>query len=126
MKRLALIAAFSTFAAVACAAPITPAQVSNGDDGYIVQVRKGGGSSRSAKSGRFVTKSYAGKHKSTTVTHGNTKHGVSAMTRKVYHSVPTKDGWAVKSGGSTVSNHRTQAASEAAAIKAGHQAENKG
>jgi hypothetical protein len=48
------------------------------------------------------------------------------MTRKVYHSVPTKDGWAVKSGGNTVSNHRTQAASEAAAIKAGHQAENKG
>jgi Uncharacterized protein conserved in bacteria (DUF2188) len=48
------------------------------------------------------------------------------MSRKVFHSVPTKDGWAVKSGGQTISNHRTQQASEAAAIAAGHRAENQG
>jgi hypothetical protein len=70
MKRFALIAAFSIFATIAYAAPIMPVQISDGDNGSIFQVRKGGGSSRSAKSGRFVTKSYAGKHKSTTVTHG--------------------------------------------------------
>ena len=48
------------------------------------------------------------------------------MTRKVYHSVPTETGWKVEHKGRTVSNHRTQAASEAAAVTLGHQAENKG
>ncbi len=48
------------------------------------------------------------------------------MPRKVYHSVPTKDGWVVKQGGKTVSNHRTQAASEKAAVSRGHQAQNSG
>lgn len=48
------------------------------------------------------------------------------MTRRVFHSVPSGNGWAVKSSGRTVSNHRTQAASEHAAVKAGHKAENGG
>ena len=48
------------------------------------------------------------------------------MKRKVYHSVPTEDGWKVESSGRTVSNHRTQKAAEQAAIKAGHKAQNNG
>ena len=48
------------------------------------------------------------------------------MTRKVFHSVPTTKGWKVESNGRTVSNHRTQAASEQAAIKAGHKAQDSG
>ena len=48
------------------------------------------------------------------------------MKRKVYHSSPTKEGWKVTSGGQTVSNHQTQQASEKAAIRRGHQAENSG
>jgi hypothetical protein len=48
------------------------------------------------------------------------------MARKVYHSVPTKDGWAVKQSGKTVSNHNTQKASEAAAAAAGRRAEKQG
>jgi hypothetical protein len=46
--------------------------------------------------------------------------------RKIYHSLPNGSGWTVKSGGDVVSNHRTQAAAEAAAVKAGHRAENAG
>ena len=37
------------------------------------------------------------------------------MARKVFHSVPTDTGWKVKSDGRTISSHRTQRASEAAA-----------
>jgi hypothetical protein len=48
------------------------------------------------------------------------------MPRKVYHSVPTNTGWKVESNGRTLSTHRTQAASEQAAIKAGHKAQNTG
>lgn len=48
------------------------------------------------------------------------------MTRKVYHSVPTEKGWKVESNGRTISNHRTQAAAEKAAVKAGHQAQDNG
>jgi hypothetical protein len=46
--------------------------------------------------------------------------------REVYHSSPSKDGWKLTKGGQTISNHKTQKASESAAIKAGHRAENKG
>jgi hypothetical protein len=46
--------------------------------------------------------------------------------RQVFHSVPKNNGWAVKHNGEVVSNHRTQKASETAAIKAGHKAEDKG
>jgi hypothetical protein len=48
--------------------------------------------------------------------------------REVFHSVPDPNGlgWAVKNGGETVSRHRKQETSEAAAVKAGHKAENDG
>lgn len=46
--------------------------------------------------------------------------------RQVFHSVPKGNGWAVEQSGKVVSNHRTQAASEAAAIKAGHRAQDAG
>lgn len=45
------------------------------------------------------------------------------MTRKIYHSVPTDKGWAVKSDGRTISNHRTQKTSESAACAAGRKVE---
>ena len=48
------------------------------------------------------------------------------MPRKVFHSVPTDSGWKVESKGRTISTHRTQAAAEHAAIKAGHKAQNAG
>ena len=48
------------------------------------------------------------------------------MGRKVYHSAPSDGGWKVEISGRTISNHRTQAASEQAAIKAGHKAQNAG
>ncbi len=48
------------------------------------------------------------------------------MARQVFHSSPKGDGWAVTKGGATLSTHRTQAASEKAAIRNGHQAENSG
>lgn len=48
------------------------------------------------------------------------------MARKVYHSVPTDNGWRVRSNGRTVSQHRTQRASEKAATAAGRRAEAKG
>lgn len=46
--------------------------------------------------------------------------------RQVFHSVPKNDAWAVVQSGKTVSNHNTQKAAEAAAIRAGHKAENAG
>lgn len=46
--------------------------------------------------------------------------------RDVFHSVPNGERWAVEKGGKVISNHRTQAASEAAAIKAGHRAQDAG
>ncbi|RUW49793.1 DUF2188 domain-containing protein [Mesorhizobium sp. M1A.F.Ca.ET.072.01.1.1] len=46
--------------------------------------------------------------------------------RSVFHSSPTKDGWKVTQSGKTISTHETQKASEAAAIKAGHAAQNAG
>jgi len=48
------------------------------------------------------------------------------MKRKVYHSVPTKAGWRVEIKGRKISNHRTQAASEKAAIRAGHRTRDAG
>jgi len=46
--------------------------------------------------------------------------------RKVFHSVPNGNGWAVEQSGRVISNHRTQANAEAAAIKAGHRAQDAG
>ena len=46
--------------------------------------------------------------------------------RKVYHSTPSGTGWKVTQSGKTVSNHKTQAAAEAAAIAAGRAAQNDG
>ncbi len=46
--------------------------------------------------------------------------------RIVFHSVPKDGGWAVEQSGKVISRHNTQAASEKAAIKAGHKAENAG
>jgi len=46
--------------------------------------------------------------------------------RQVFHSVPAEHSWKVEHGGKTVSTHRTQKASERAAIRAGRNAENKG
>jgi hypothetical protein len=66
MKKLMAVVAFVALTTPALAMPIAPIQ----SDDVIVQIRKGGGSSRSAVSGRFVTRGYANKHKSTTVTHG--------------------------------------------------------
>lgn len=53
------------------ASPLTAMPVASlaSEDGFVTQVRKGGGSSRSGESGRFVTRGYATKDKSTTVTH---------------------------------------------------------
>jgi tartrate dehydratase beta subunit/fumarate hydratase class I family protein len=48
------------------------------------------------------------------------------MARKVYHSGPSDTGWKVTSAGRTISTHRTQRASEAAATAAGRKAEAKG
>ena len=48
------------------------------------------------------------------------------MPRKVYHSSSTDDGWKVTSNGRAISHHRTQRASENAAIAAGRKAEAKG
>ena len=49
-------------------------------------------------------------------------------TRDVFHSVPNSKGagWAVEHKGKAVSNHRKQVTAEAAAIKAGHKAEDTG
>jgi hypothetical protein len=46
--------------------------------------------------------------------------------RNVFHSVPTKAGWKVTQSGKTVSTHQTQKQSEAAAVAAGHKAQNSG
>lgn len=48
------------------------------------------------------------------------------MKRQVFHSVPSDNGWKVTGSGRTISNHRTQSASEAAAIRLGHKAQNQG
>ncbi|WP_430649764.1 DUF2188 domain-containing protein [Bradyrhizobium nitroreducens] len=54
-------------------------------------------------------------------------NGANEMSkRQVFHSVPKGNGWAVERGTNVISNHRTQAAAEAAAIKAGHRAQNNG
>jgi len=49
-----------------------------------------------------------------------------ASARKVYHSVATKDGWAIKDGGKVVATHPTQKRNEAAAIKLGRKFEKTG
>jgi hypothetical protein len=67
MKKIALIAVLSFCATPLVAMPITSPQQSS--DEMITLVRKGGGSSRSAKTGRFVSRGYARSHRSTTVTH---------------------------------------------------------
>ncbi len=48
--------------------------------------------------------------------------------RESFHSVPDPDGlgWAVKKDGETVSRHRKQETSEAAAVSAGHKAKDSG
>lgn len=46
--------------------------------------------------------------------------------RSVFHSSPTKNGWKVTQSGTTISEHKTQKASEAAAINAGRAAQNGG
>ena len=49
------------------------------------------------------------------------------MARRVFHSTPNANGgWKVTSNGRTVSNHRTQATSEKAAVRSGHKVENNG
>jgi len=49
-------------------------------------------------------------------------------TRDSFHSVPSKTGkgWDVEHKGEVVSHHRKQEASEKAAVKAGHKAEDAG
>ena len=48
------------------------------------------------------------------------------MGRKVYHSVPSDSGWKVRCDGRTISQHRTQRASEKAATAAGRRVVAKG
>jgi len=48
------------------------------------------------------------------------------LARKVFHSIPNDGGWKVKSDGRTISQHRTQRASEKAAIAASRRVEAKG
>jgi hypothetical protein len=67
MKKTILLCAFSLVATSVEAFPVV--QFKSADE-MIVLVRKGGGSYRSAKSGRFVSRSYGSGHKSTTVKHG--------------------------------------------------------
>lgn len=69
MKKLALAAAFVFCTATADAVPLAPLSPVD-RDGAVIQVRKGGGSYRSAKSGRFVSGSYGRNHRGTTVKHG--------------------------------------------------------
>lgn len=64
MKKLAILVAVSVLATPAMAMPVAPIN----DDGEIVLVAKK--SSRSAVTGKFVTRGYAKRNKSTTVTHG--------------------------------------------------------
>lgn len=49
-------------------------------------------------------------------------------SREVFHSVPSKTGkgWDVTAGGEVQSHHRTQAASEKAAVRAGNKAHDQG
>ncbi|PSJ56295.1 DUF2188 domain-containing protein [Pseudaminobacter soli (ex Li et al. 2025)] len=46
--------------------------------------------------------------------------------RSVFHSVPSNTGWRVIEGGRMISTHHTQKQSEAAAIAAGHEAQDAG
>lgn len=62
MKKIAAIAALYFAATSAIAMPVAPLK----QDDLTLQAR----SSRSAISGRFVTRGYANRHRSTTVTHG--------------------------------------------------------
>jgi hypothetical protein len=48
------------------------------------------------------------------------------MARRIFHSTPTDKGWKVTSNGRTISDHRTQRASEHAATSAGRRVEAKG
>jgi hypothetical protein len=67
MKYLALIATLSVLALPVAAMPLAPLKY---DDGIVTTIKKRGGSSRSAISGRFVTRGHANRNRSTTVTHG--------------------------------------------------------
>jgi hypothetical protein len=49
--------------------PVAPIQNVQNNDGMVINVKKGGGTSRSAVSGRFVSREYEKGHKSTTVKH---------------------------------------------------------
>lgn len=49
-----------------------------------------------------------------------------SMARRVYHSSPTDNGWKVTISGRTISQHRTQGASEDKATAAGRKAEAQG
>lgn len=66
MKKITAVTFLILFATPVMAMPIAPVQAGHTQ---IVQIRKGGGTSRSAVSGKFVSGSYAKSHKSTTVTH---------------------------------------------------------
>jgi hypothetical protein len=68
MKPLVIVVALSILATTATALPMIPIKHDNAET--IVMVAKRGGSSRSAISGRFVTRGHAARNKSTTVTHG--------------------------------------------------------
>jgi len=48
------------------------------------------------------------------------------MARKVFHSLPDGNRWKVESAGKTISTHRTQKASEKAAVNLGHKAQDSG
>jgi hypothetical protein len=67
MRRIAIVVALSVFGTAAAAMPVGSIRA---DDGTLVMVGKRGGSSRSAISGRFVTRSHANRNPRTTVTHG--------------------------------------------------------
>jgi hypothetical protein len=68
MKKFAIVAAFLVVGIPITATSAMTVAPLKGED-QIVVVAKKGGSSRSAKSGRFVTRSYMKRNRSTTVTH---------------------------------------------------------
>jgi len=51
---------------------------------------------------------------------------MAKLKRTVFHSSLTKTGWVVREGGETVSRHRSQKESEAAAIAGGRKANRDG
>jgi len=57
---------------------------------------------------------------------GESETPEASMGRKVFHSVPSDNGWKVRSNGRTISQHRTQRASEKAATAAGRRVEARG